>query len=82
MTEAGDFAFFTHMGDISYADDHPLKYEDTWNQWFASMEPIMATVPYMVSVGKYVALAFLCHFFGFGVSLRSNDCIKRDRVCA
>lgn len=55
MTAAGDFDLYTHMGDISYADDHPVKYEETWNEWFASMEPIMATIPYMVAPGKYAA---------------------------
>jgi len=53
MTAAGDFDLYTHMGDISYADDHPVKYEETWNEWFDSMQPIMATIPYMVAPGNH-----------------------------
>jgi len=52
-TANNDFGLFVHMGDISYANDHPLRYEDTWNTWFSSMEPIMSTVPYMVAAGNH-----------------------------
>ena len=33
--------FVLHVGDLSYANDHPLHYEDTWNDWFSSLEPLM-----------------------------------------
>jgi len=48
-----ELSLFVHLGDISYANDHPLEYERTWNKWFASMEPAMAHTPYMVSVGNH-----------------------------
>ena len=48
-----EFGLFVHMGDISYANDHPLQYEKTWNTWFSEMEPAMAHVPYMVSPGNH-----------------------------
>jgi len=52
-TAADDFGLYIHMGDISYANDHPLRYEHTWNEWFSEMEPIMAKVPYMVAPGNH-----------------------------
>jgi len=52
-TAENDFSLFLHMGDISYANDHPLQYEKTWNTWFNEMQPIMATVPYMVVPGNH-----------------------------
>ena len=52
-TANNDFGIYVHMGDISYANDHPLRYEHTWNTWFSEMEPIMATVPYMVAPGNH-----------------------------
>jgi len=52
-TQQGDFDLFVHMGDISYANDHPLEYEKTWQSWFTQMEPVMSKVPYMVSPGNH-----------------------------
>jgi len=37
----------------SYANDHPLQYENTWDKWFSLMEPAMSHKPYMVSVGNH-----------------------------
>ena|SRR3990167_7726408 len=48
-----EFDLFVHLGDISYANDHPLQYERTWNTWFESMQSAMAHIPYMVSVGNH-----------------------------
>lgn len=45
--------FFIHLGDISYANDHPLRYESIWNKWFKDMEPVTANKAYMVSVGNH-----------------------------
>lgn len=47
------YGLFVHCGDISYANDHPLRYEDTWNSWFSSMQPAMARIPYMVAPGNH-----------------------------
>jgi len=52
-TAANEFGLYVHMGDISYANDHPLRYEHTWNEWFSEMEPIMSKVPYMVAPGNH-----------------------------
>eukprot|EP00339_Tiarina_fusa_P018157 CAMPEP_0117042574 /NCGR_PEP_ID=MMETSP0472-20121206/29639_1 /TAXON_ID=693140 ORGANISM="Tiarina fusus, Strain LIS" /NCGR_SAMPLE_ID=MMETSP0472 /ASSEMBLY_ACC=CAM_ASM_000603 /LENGTH=378 /DNA_ID=CAMNT_0004753849 /DNA_START=113 /DNA_END=1246 /DNA_ORIENTATION=- len=52
-TAQGDFGLYVHMGDISYANDHPLRYEHTWNEWFTEMQPIMSSIPYMVAPGNH-----------------------------
>eukprot|EP01096_Ripella_sp_DP13-Kostka_P018340 TRINITY_DN991_c0_g1_i7.p1 TRINITY_DN991_c0_g1~~TRINITY_DN991_c0_g1_i7.p1 ORF type:complete len:528 (+),score=217.48 TRINITY_DN991_c0_g1_i7:73-1584(+) len=49
----GTLDLFVHMGDISYANDHPLFYEDTWNKWFGLMQPALGKVPYMTTVGNH-----------------------------
>jgi len=55
-TNNNDFDIFLHMGDISYANDHHTEYEETWNQWFTSMEPITSIIPYMVAPGNHEAV--------------------------
>eukprot|EP00211_Chloroparvula_japonica_P006543 CAMPEP_0119122120 /NCGR_PEP_ID=MMETSP1310-20130426/2472_1 /TAXON_ID=464262 /ORGANISM="Genus nov. species nov., Strain RCC2339" /LENGTH=401 /DNA_ID=CAMNT_0007111731 /DNA_START=285 /DNA_END=1490 /DNA_ORIENTATION=- len=49
----GDYELFWHLGDISYANDHPWLYEHTWNSWFRSMEDTMNNIPYMTCVGNH-----------------------------
>ena len=47
-----DFIF--HLGDISYADDYnDGMYEAVWNEWFTTVQPIAAYVPYMVAPGNH-----------------------------
>lgn len=53
LATSGMIDLFVHMGDISYANDHPLTYESTWNKWFSMMEPALGSVPYMVGVGNH-----------------------------
>jgi hypothetical protein len=43
-----------HVGDISYADDYAGNiYEYVWDQWFKRMDPLPASVPYMVGPGNH-----------------------------
>ena len=53
LSSSDEVDFYIHLGDISYANDHPLRYERTWNDWFEDMEPATAHKPYMVSVGNH-----------------------------
>jgi hypothetical protein len=41
-----------HSGDISYADG----YEPHWDDFFNKIQPIAASVPYMVSPGNHEVL--------------------------
>lgn len=52
-----------HIGDMSYADDDPFgwQYEEVWDEFMNSIQPISATHPYMVMPGNHEAE---CHFFG------------------
>jgi hypothetical protein len=43
-----------HVGDISYADDYAGNiYEYVWDRWFQRMDPLPASVPYMVGPGNH-----------------------------
>lgn len=53
LSSNDEIDFYIHLGDISYANDHPLRYENIWNQWFSDMEPATSHKPYMVSVGNH-----------------------------
>jgi len=64
----GDYDFIFHVGDISYADDRAIvplggnpKYEDVFNQYLDSMQPLTARKPYMVCPGNHDAS---CHSTG------------------
>jgi len=45
----GIYAMVLHIGDISYALNHAL----TWEEWFAEIEPIATQVPWMVGIGNH-----------------------------
>ena len=49
--------FFSHIGDLSYADDFYLRkndtYEGSWNKWQDLMEPITSVAPYMTLPGNH-----------------------------
>ena len=55
----GEFDWIFHIGDIGYADDHVLQFQETWNKFFEMIEPFTSSVPYMVSVH---VLCDLCSF--------------------
>ena len=60
---AAEFDAVLHVGDFAYADDRldSKKFEEVWDQWQASIEPVAATTPYMVVPGNHEAS---CHSFG------------------
>jgi len=46
--------FINHCGDISYADDRSSDlYETVWSEWFAAMQYVMPSTPYMVAPGNH-----------------------------
>jgi hypothetical protein len=48
-----DIDHFFHLGDLSYANDHPLEYESIWDDWFEDMQPAMGARPYMACPGNH-----------------------------
>jgi len=53
LASQGRFDFVAHCGDISYADDHASQFEETWNIWFQSMQPLLTSKFYQAAVGNH-----------------------------
>jgi len=51
--QRGEIDWVFHVGDISYADKHFLDFQKAWNTWFDRIQPIAASVPYMVCPGNH-----------------------------
>jgi hypothetical protein len=47
--------FFIHSGDFAYADDTPLTYELTYNNWQNDMTNVTSVRAYMTAVGNHEA---------------------------
>lgn len=44
---------YIHPGDISYANDAPLAYEDSFREWFKNVENATSQAPYMAAPGNH-----------------------------
>lgn len=45
----GQYDLVLHVGDLSYADGVP----DKWDKFMDTIEPVASAVPYMVAVGNH-----------------------------
>ena len=50
-----DAEFYLHVGDVGYADDHPLTYEHTYNHYMEEVAPFASQRSYMVLPGNHEA---------------------------
>jgi hypothetical protein len=63
IKQLSDVDFIWHVGDMSYADDDILgwQYEQVWDEFMNTIQPISSVRPYMVLPGNHEAE---CHFLG------------------
>jgi len=52
-TKRGEYDFLLHVGDIAYADDHFIYFQQTWNTWFTHMTDALDKIVSMYTPGNH-----------------------------